>query len=150
MIRISSGWTLVLRLFVPIFYTVFMIAWSVATIWAGDEVSPVFEHLFYKIGISIAFLVMLWIFYKTVWKLKRLDVSQEHLYITDYFKTFRYTVDSVDWFEQFTILGIPFLQIRLKEMGAMGHEMTILIERAVWNEWLSQQPSYATKMKGFS
>jgi len=78
---------LLLKVFVPVFYSVFMLAWIIATIRAGDEVSPVFTTPIYKIGIITIFILTLMILRFTVWKLYRMDVSTDHIYITNYFKT---------------------------------------------------------------
>ncbi len=147
MLRVSSGWTLLLKIFVPVFYSVFMLAWMIATLRAGDEVSPVFTTAFYKIGIIAAFILTVLILRLTVWKLYRMDVSTEHIYITNYFKTFRYSLESVESIKHESILSFNFLKIKLKEKGSLGDSFTVLIESNVWEQWLMSNESFRMLIK---
>lgn len=147
MLRVSSGWTLLFKIFIPVFYSVFMLAWMMATIRAGDEVSPVFETNFYKIGIVLVFLLTLLILRLTVWKLYRMDVSTDYVYITNYFKTFRYSIESIESIHHESILWFHFLKIKLKEKGSMGDSFTVLIETNVWEQWLMSNEDYRSLLK---
>lgn len=147
MLRVSSGWTLLLKIFVPVFYSVFMLTWMIATIRAGDEVSPVFETWIYKIGIVVVFSITLLILRLTVWRLYRMDVSTDHIYITNYFKTFRYSLDSIESIHPESILWFHFLKIKLKEKGSMGDAFTVLIEANVWEQWIMSNESYRMLIK---
>jgi hypothetical protein len=147
MLRVSSGWTLLLKIFVPVFYSVFMLTWMIATIRAGDEVSPVFETWIYKIGIVVVFSITLLILRLTVWRLYRMDVSTDHIYITNYFKTFRYSLDSIESIHPESIFWFHFLKIKLKEKGSMGDAFTVLIEANVWEQWIMSNESYRMLIK---
>ena len=140
MTRVSSGWTLVLKIFLPVFYIVFMLTWTVATIKAGDEVSPLFESSIYKIVMIALFLSGMLILRLTIWRLKRMDIAAPHIYITDYFKTFRYTVDSIDTMDSFSIGWFRFLRIDLKEKGSLGKRFIILLEKKLWDAYLTTHP----------
>ncbi len=140
MIRVSSAWTLVLKLFIPIFYAVFMGAWTVTTIYIGDEVSPVFEHWLYRISMIVLYTLGVLFFISTTWKLKRLDASSSHLYVTDYFKTFSYSLDSIAEIRPISLLIFNFLKIRLKEKGSMGDQFYVLIEKSVWEQYVMAHP----------
>lgn len=124
-----------------------MLAWMMATIRAGDEVSPVFETNFYKIGIVLVFLLTLLILRLTVWKLYRMDVSTDYVYITNYFKTFRYSIESIESIHHESILWFHFLKIKLKEKGSMGDSFTVLIETNVWEQWLMSNEDYRSLLK---
>ena len=146
MIRLSSAWTLVLKLFFPVFYIVFMGAWSISTIYLGDEVSPVFEHWVYRISMVILFITGVLLFRYTTWRLKRLDGSSTHFYITDYFKTFRYSFDSLYELKPISFGPFHFLRIKLKEKGSFGIKMYILIEKSVWEQYLIAHPQLFGKL----
>lgn len=124
-----------------------MLAWTVATIQAGDEVSPLFEHWFYRIGMIGLFLVTLAFFKYTVWKLNRLDVTHEYIFISNYMKTFRYSIDSISSIKPYSIGWMKFLKIKLKEKGSMGDSFTVLIESVVWNQYLISHPQYQPLIK---
>ena len=137
MIRVSTGWTLFYRIFLPIFYLAFMGSWTIATIRAGDEVSPLFESWIYRISMVGLVLIGAVIIRATVWRLKRLDVTSTHFYLTDYFKTFRYSLDSIASMDTFSIGWFRFLKIELKERGSLGQKFYILLEKDLWNDYLA-------------
>jgi hypothetical protein len=140
MTRVSSGWTLVLKIFLPVFYGVFMLTWTVATIKAGDEVSPLFESLFYKVTMIGLFIIGMLIVRFTVWRLKRMDISNPYIYVTDYFKTFRYTMNSIESMNTFSIGWLKFLSIKLKEKGSLGKRFIVLLEKSMWDSYLDAHP----------
>lgn len=140
MIRLSSAWTLILKLFLPIFYAVFMGAWTVTTIYIGDEVSPLFEHWVYRLVMIGLYGLGLLFFFYTTWRLKRLDATPTHLFITDYFKTFRYSFESIAEIKPINFFVFNFLKITLKEKGSFGVDFYILIEKSVWNQYIVAHP----------
>ncbi|MEO5581524.1 MAG: hypothetical protein ABIR66_02440 [Saprospiraceae bacterium] len=142
MTRVSSGWTLVLKIFLPVFYGVFMLTWTVATIKSGDEVSPLFETRFYKIAMTTLFIIGMLIVRYTVWRLKRMDISNPYIYVTDYFKTFRYTVDSIDSMNTFYIGWLKFLRVELREKGSLGKRFIVLLEKSMWDSYLDTHPDF--------
>jgi hypothetical protein len=140
MIRISSGLTLMLRIFLPVFYTVFMLTWTIATIRAGDEVSPLFASKIYQVAMIIFLFIGLFIIRLTLWRLKRMDIAKDFIYITDYFKTFRYSFNSIASIEPFSIAWLKFLRITLKEKGSLGKVFIVLIEKKMWDSYCSAHP----------
>lgn len=147
MLRISSGWTLIYKIFIPVFYTVFMLAWIIATIGSGDEVSPVFTHWMYRIGIVLVFILAVLLMRYTVWKLKRMDVATDHIFITDYFKTYRYSLESIESISHSNVLFWKFLKVKLKEKGSLGDSFTVLIEEKVWESWIMNNEKYRILLK---
>lgn len=140
MIRISSGLTLMLRIFLPVFYGVFMLTWTIATIKAGDEVSPLFASKIYQVAM-VAFLAFgLLVIRLTVWRLKRMDISRDYIYVTDYFKTFRYSIDSIASIQMFSVAWLKFLKITLKEKGSLGNGFIVLIEHKIWDSYCAAHP----------
>ena len=140
MIRISSGLTLMLRIFLPVFYTVFMLTWIIATIRAGDEVSPLFASKIYQVAMITFLFIGLFIIRLTLWRLKRMDIAKDFIYITDYFKTFRYSFNSIASIEPFSIAWLKFLRITLKEKGSLGKVFIVLIEKKMWDSYCSAHP----------
>ena len=86
------------------------------------------------------FIVGILVIRFTVWRLKRMDIDKGYLYITDYFKTFRYTLDSVSSIEFFSIAWLKFLKIKLKEKGRLGNVFIVLIEKKMWDSYCAAHP----------
>lgn len=140
MIRLSSGWTLLLRLFFPVFYLVFMGAFTAVSIIQGGEVSPVFTTWTYRLGMVGLSIIGVLIIRFTVWRLLRLDASSTHFFITNYFKTFRYSWESIESIQPIPWLFWTFIKIRLKEKGSLGQDLYILLEKRLWNQYLDAHP----------
>lgn len=119
-----------------------MLTWTVATIKAGDEVSPLFESMFYKITMVSLFIIGMIIIRLTVWRLKRMDISNPYIYVTDYFKTFRYTLDSIDSMDTFSIGWLKFLRVELREKGSLGKRFIFLLEKSMWDSYLDTHPDF--------
>jgi len=140
MIRLSSGWTLLLRLFIPVFYLVFMGALTGATIIQGADVSPVFGTWIYRLTMLGLLTLGVVTIRFTLWKLLRLDASSSHFFITNYFKTFRYSLESIESIQPFKLFFWTFIQIKLKERGSLGKNLYVLLERRLWVQYLDTHP----------
>jgi hypothetical protein len=140
MTRLSSGWTLLLRLFFPVFYVVFMGAFTAATIIQGGEVSPVFSTWIYRIGMLTLLVLGVLTIRFTVWRLLRLDATATHFFITNYFKTFRYSRESIQAIYPFKIIFWNFIKIRLKEKGSLGQNLYVLLEHGLWIQYINSYP----------
>src|SRR5690625_984234 len=87
--RISSSFTLFFFLFVPIFWLVFFGGFMVASFIYANE-TAFFQTLGYKIGIIILYITGVILFYFTLLQLKRVEIDTDYVYVTNYFKTYRY------------------------------------------------------------
>jgi hypothetical protein len=67
-------------------------------------------------------------------RLKRVECSADFLYVTNYFKTFRYSYDSIasTGVTQFVICEI--VSVRFKERTAFGKKIYFVKRRKVWEE----------------
>ena len=145
--RLSSGWTLVLRLFVPVFYVVFMGALTLATLSQGADLSPVFGTWIYRLAMPGLVLAGILTLRFTVWKLLRLDASPDYFYITNYFRTYRYSLDSIESIRPFGLFFLKFIKIKLKEKGSLGKELYILVERELWDQYADAHPQVKALMQ---
>lgn len=145
--RLSSGWTLVLRLFVPVFYVVFMGALTLATLSQGADLSPVFGTWIYRLAMPGLVLAGILTLRFTVWRLLRLDASPDYFYITNYFRTYRYSLDSIESIRPFGLFFLKFIKIKLKEKGSLGKELYILVERELWDQYADAHPQVKALMQ---
>lgn len=140
MTRLSSGWTLVLRLFIPVFYVVFMGALTITTLSQGADLSPVFGTWIYRLAMPGLVLAGILTIRFTVWKLVRLDASPDYFFITNYFRTYRYSLDSIESIRPYRIFFFRFIKIILKEKGSLGKGLHVLLEGALWDQYTDAHP----------
>jgi len=121
--NLSSGATLVLRLFLPTVWLVFFGSFMVAG-WLSDQpfVGP-FPTGTYRL-VTTVFVVAGAIFFRfTVWRLYRVDARSGDLYVSDYFRTLRYPRESVDEVVLFSFGLFHLCRIRLKAKGKLGRTL---------------------------
>lgn len=130
--RISSSFTLFFFLFVPIFWLVFFGAFMVASFIYSDE-TAFFQSFGYKIGIVIFYLTGVIFFYFTLLRLKRVEIDTDFVYVTNYFKTYRYPFHNIDTITEIDLLLFKLGTIRFKEKGSFGSKIHFLESRIKFN-----------------
>lgn len=124
---LSSNATLFYRVFVPIFGTVFLLGFTLALLLIPGE------DLYLPVSVwwfRLAFIIILgsWIYFvwRTVWRLKRADANEQHLYITNYWQTVRYPWADVEQITESKRMGRRLVHFHLKAPGRFGQTISIL------------------------
>ena len=125
MIRVSSNGTIFLRIFVPIFLLVFYF-FGVMAIWLNAFEGIDFP-LWFKISNSIFFISLLLIFWQTTWRLHRVELGSDHVYISNYIKTVRYSYESIKDCNYYSFLLWKIGYITLLEKGILGKRIFFLL-----------------------
>lgn len=125
MIRISSNATIFFRIFVPVFLLVFYFLFVIMT-WLNALANVDFP-LWFKISNTIFFLSMAVIFWQTSWKLFRLELGPEHIYVSNYMKTVRYSYESVKKASYVPFLLWKIGSIELHQKGIFGKKIKFLL-----------------------
>jgi len=135
---LSSNGTLFWRVFVPIFGTVFLTGLLLA-FWLTDE-----EDLYLPVSVQwprmvLLFLWLGWLFFvrRTLWRLKRVDADDLHLYVTDYWTTVRYPWQDVVRTEEKKRLGRRVVNFWLKAPGRFGQIISFL-PGSTYDEWMKE------------
>jgi|GEM_PF-1802153 len=119
---LSSNYTLFWRVFFPIFSTVFLFGLMVAFYLTeeNDMLFPLVPVLWARIGIVVVMLLWMFLLYRTLWRLKRVDADTQHVYVTNYWHTVRYPWTDVNHLELKNRVGRHVWQIVLKAPGRFG------------------------------
>ena len=94
--RLSSNWTLVLKIFLPVFWLTFFGALTFAAFISNPVEAPQFTTKAFKIEMLIVFTTGLLFFLFTFVRLKRVDADDENIYVSNYFKTYKYPSNSIE------------------------------------------------------
>jgi len=139
--RISSNATLALNIFFPVFWIVFFGSLTAA--------------LFLTPGLAIGSLkwIMLAIFlsgvvilYFTLLKLKRVELDETHMYVSNYFKTYRYTYASVESLEVSEFLFLSVGIIRLRQAGRFGRRISFILAKALYEDFIQTHPEIGQRL----
>lgn len=138
--RISSNWTLFLKVFFPTAWITFFSLLTIAVIFSGPGTLPFGGGIGFKITFVIGFLLFFAFLYFTVMKLKRVDFGEDGLYISNYIKTYRYAFNDIDLIDETNMLLFTLGKIVLKEKGSFGKKIFFLISPVHFKDILEKYP----------
>ncbi len=140
MIQVSSNLTLFLKIFIPTFYLVFFGAF-VGTIWfAGYDNFGKIDGDILRWASLFCYLAVTTIFLFTTMKLKRVEMDGQHLFVTNYFKHFRYSYDSIESIKEKEYPFVKIIQIRFKQTGSFGKKVSFLPSKSRFKAFLVSYP----------
>lgn len=138
--QVSSNLTLTLRIFIPLFWSVFfgllaMSAWVVT-----PEKGGALTRGDIRIIVTAIFLTGIGMLYFTLWKLRRVEMDRDFVYATDYFKTVRNPWSNVEKMVPYQFLIFSIIYIHLKTPGRFGKRIVFLASRSRWKLFLEEYP----------
>lgn len=136
--RISSSITLLLKLFVPIFWVVFFGSFAIGLIFFTPENMAIFRTTPFKWGMSIFFITGIVFLYFTFFQLKRVEIDPDFIYVTDYFKNYRYPFHNIQSIKEVNLLLFYLCTIRFKEKGSFGRKIHFLESRIKFKDALEK------------
>lgn len=122
MIRITSNWTLFWKLFIPLIYSTWMLAFGLALLFADNSNFDLFFSSTSKMIYWAVILLIISFFYFKFWTFKRIEFDEDHFYITNYFKTIRLPHAGVDRIT-YGSLGKHTAKLYLKNKGYFGNKI---------------------------
>ena len=140
MTQVSSNLTLFYRLFIPVFFVVFLGA-LVAFLWVnpaeyyanarGSTVRYVATGLFAGLLLVIAL---------TVWRLRRVEMSREWVYVTDYFRQARYPWTNVARVVEMPLGLFRVVDVHFHEPGSFGSRARFVASGSRWRLFKDEFP----------
>lgn len=133
---LSTSTTLFWRVFVPIFGTVFQLGFVLA-FWLMDEddLYLSFPLLWIRLFFLLLLLGWLWMLSRTLWRLKRVDADDTHLYVSNYWVTVRYPWQDVERIEEKKRMGRRVVNFCLRAPGRFGQIISFL-PSSFFDEWM--------------
>lgn len=135
---LSSNGTLFWRVFIPVFSTAFFTGLLLA-FWLIDE-----ENLYLPYPALWPRLILLaiwlgWLFFlrRTLWRLKRVDADDTHLYVTNYWHAVRYPWSDVGRVEEKKRLGRRVVNFWLRAPGRFGQVISFL-PSSIYDTWKAE------------
>jgi nitrate reductase NapE component len=124
--RVSSNLTLALVIFLPILWITFFGAFTLA-IWVYKmDYYGTLPGATLRLGMLGFWLAGLLVFVFTIWRLKRVEIDHEYLYVTNYFKHVRYPLVQIAHFEVKDWRLFKIISIRLQAKGSFGQHIIFL------------------------
>ncbi|RME12196.1 MAG: hypothetical protein D6816_01205 [Bacteroidetes bacterium] len=144
--RISSNWTLFFKIFLPTFWMVFFGALTIA-LWMVD--TPYFGNIPampFKLGMTFFFLVGTAALYFTLMQLLRVDLDEGHLFLSNYFKTYRYPFSEIDSISERDVVFFHLVRIKFKGKGHFGSRISFLLDDSMLRAFFQKHPEAAAQL----
>jgi hypothetical protein len=138
--RVSTNLTLFYKLFIPTFWTVFFGAFTLAMLLLRYEYVGGFPRAAFQGLVLAAFAGSLLLLYVTLIPLKRVEMDAHSVYVTNYFRHFRYSFDSI---EKITTRHYGLwrtVTIHLYQPGSFGPRMTFVPSLGRLRDFLHDHP----------
>ncbi len=128
------------------FWIVFFGAFTIAVLSSGIGKSPLFGNWTFKLGVLLFFLIGVTLQYFTIFQLKRVELDQDYVYVTNYFKSYRYNFESVEKITQQDFGIFKIGRIHLKSAGSFGSKITFMQSRQKFEDFVQSHPALAEKL----
>ena len=145
--QVSSNLTLPFKLFIPIFWLVFFGLLTISAWVVSPETGGALASMNLRLAITAIFLTGAGVLYLTLLRLKRVEMDQEFVFVTNYFKSVRYPWSHIERLVQQQFLFFPIVYIHLKEPGSFGRRLVFLGSRSRWRIFLEEYPEIATRVQ---
>ncbi len=145
--RVSTNLTLFYKFFIPVFWIIFFGALTTATFFYGEELSGAMPVKSLQIGTLLFFISGALVLALTLMRLKRVEMNEEFVYVTDYFRNFRYPWHNIEAINEVKFLFFNIVSIRLKTPGTFGKRMTFIASKSQWEAFLKGHPELAQAIR---
>ncbi len=119
---LSSQLTIVWRVFLPVFGTVFLTGF-VVLFWLGASTEDYGSTtVLWRSRVISLLLLVVWLFvlYRFLWPLKRVEADDAHVFVSDYWNTARYAWTDVAQLEDKKRFRLGYVRMHLKAPGRFG------------------------------
>lgn len=143
--NVSTNLTLFLKIFIPTFWIVFFGLFTVSTYVKDIYIGSLTPWLF-RLTCTLFFLTGLALLYFTLMQIKRVDMDETYLYVSNYFKTIRYPYSLVEKVDERDFLFFHLIHIHFKQKGQFGKKIVFLSRGKKLDRFLRSHPDIARQL----
>ncbi|NBC24667.1 MAG: hypothetical protein GVX78_03525 [Bacteroidetes bacterium] len=133
--RISSNWTLGLKVFFPTFWFVFYGAIVLALFVTPSAQLQIFGEMNFKMAVLIFYVSGSIVIYFTLMRLKRVEFDHDFLYVSNFFITLRIPWHNVKKHHERKILWLHLGSFSFHEPTRFGKQITFIESRSLMKEF---------------
>ena len=138
--RVSSQFTIVLRIVIPTVWFTTILSIVILLGWAVRGKAGLFANPFIWIGLLLILISGYALIKFFLWRFYRVDLDRQYVYVSNYFKTYRYPYSEIESIANSkTLPGRVFL-ITLKSKGSFGSKIYFLAAQILWQDFLKENP----------
>ena len=139
-VHVSSNWTLFLKIFFPIFWGVLFGLMTIA-FWATDMTTVGNMPIFYfRLLITSFFISGIIVLYFSTIQLKRVEIDDHFVYVTNYQKTARYPFHNIKKIETTNYFLFRIGKIHFRTSGMFGPSVVFLANQFRLEKSIESRP----------
>ena len=146
--QLTSSWTMGLRLFIPTLWLTFFGVMILAAFFSEDAINVGIFSVPYSKYILLLFWILSLIFFLfTLLRLRRLDGDEFFMYVSTYFRNFRYPHHNI---EKLTVkeYGIFYIgKLYFKQAGTLGNSVFCILSKGRLEAFVAYYPNIKTDWK---
>lgn len=127
--QLSSNWTMAFGIFFPTLWIAFFGTFLIAILLSDKPAVGAWSMTSLRFGLTAFVAIFIFIFWKTVFRLKRIDADHEFVYITNFFKAVRYPHADIEKIELDKGLIFNLGTVVLHGKGRFGQRILFLCSR---------------------
>ncbi len=141
--RVSTSATLLLKFFIPTFWIVFFGFVTLSFFFVEFDFKGRIPASYMQIAFASIYILVLFMMWRTIMSIKRIEMDEEYIYVTNYFKTFRYPYDSIESVKEQDYLLLKTLSFNLKEDGTFGKKVSCIQSQKLYRDFILDHPKVA-------
>lgn len=138
--RVSTNLTLFFKFFIPVFWLVFFGAFTIAALLLDYEYVGSISAATFRIGTVLFFVSGAVLFAFTLMRLKRVEMDENFVFVTNYFKSVRYPYHNIEKIEESSFLFLKVVSIHLKTPGSFGRRVVFLASLKLYQLFWDAHP----------
>jgi hypothetical protein len=138
--QLSSNWTMAFSIFFPTLWIAFFGTFLIAILLTDKAEVGAWSIGSLRVGLAIFIATFIFIFWKTLFRLKRVDADNEFVYVTNFFKAVRYPHAEIEKIEVDKGLIFTFGTVVLRGKGRFGQRILFLCSRRRLDVFLEENP----------
>ncbi|MBK8955951.1 MAG: hypothetical protein IPM34_10400 [Saprospiraceae bacterium] len=123
---LSSSLTVVLRIFIPVFWFVFFGSLCLFSWFTDDQDLPLRDPFIFRVQLTVFFFVGLSLILVFLLPLKRIEIDGTSLYITNYFKTIKIPLQSVVKISEKKFISRSWITLHLDFNSTFGKNIKMV------------------------
>jgi hypothetical protein len=143
---VSSKWSLTLKLLLPAFAGCFLTGITVLLFFISpDSIQEPFTPLSARLTMVSFLLSLVGLYYICFFRIKWVAMDEEYIYVSNFFKSYQYTYDSIARIEESKVLLWKRITIHLHQKGIWGDSFHFL-GSYYWYYFLKKHPEVLKKL----
>ena len=134
--RVSSQLTIFLRIALPTIWLTTVLSLTFLLAWIVRGKAQIFSNPLVWIGFILVLGSGIAFIYFFLWRFYRVDMDNRFVYISNYFKTFKYPFSDVESIRPSSVLPTRIFVIKLRSRGSFGKEIHFLASQKLWGDFV--------------